>query len=88
MEVFMEFTNQFVNDNFDKYFDLQLNDDEHGFVHVNDNVIEVCDIESNDDYTYTYNGVKYESILDIVNNNQEVKNVYFQEMYDNNWMYN
>jgi hypothetical protein len=82
------FTDQFVNDNFDKYFDLQSNDDEHGFVHVNDTVQEKCDIESNDDCTFTYNGDVYDSILDIVDNNQEVKNVFFEEMYDNNWMYN
>ena len=81
----MQFNDQFINNNFDKYFDLQYNnDDEHGFIYVNDNVIEACDIEENDDYTYTYNNDKYDSILDIVYNNQEVKNVYFQEMYDNN----
>jgi hypothetical protein len=80
----MQFSTQFIDDNFDKYFNLQADDDEHGFIHVDDNVRDEFDIQSNDDCTYTFNGDDYDSILDIVYNNQEVKNFYFQEMYDNN----
>ena len=78
------YSDEYINDNFDTILIQCLDiDDEHGTTLYDDSTQEHFDIEwDTDSDTYIYQGVEYDSILDIVDHHQEVKNYYFSEMME------
>jgi hypothetical protein len=80
----MQFTQDYINENFERLIKQQIaQDDEHGLIHIEDEVRDRFDIEiDEDEYDYIYNGVHYEYLDNIVEEHQEVKNYYFQVLYE------
>jgi hypothetical protein len=86
------FDSQFVNENYDKYYQLVVNSfdksDEEEYYEtvfnfdnyvIHDTVNNEFEVElDTNTFKYIYNGNNYEEYEDIIKNNQEVKNKVFE----------